>query len=234
MPEGERPDEDRLDALEDAKDSLFRRLDAGLVTAVAAVVVSLLALLTSFSQMRAYKATQKASVVPILDVDLGYVERVGPGDDRPRTYFEVRLHNVGAGIAHVQRIRPTRAGEPVADFQSFEDLTMNRRMRGWATLTDAPGAGYIRAGESRSPHSMRIGGGEGDVAPYLRGDYGPPFEGLDVEVCYCSVFDDCWQTSWRRTAAPEPVRACIAGETPVDAFADYEAQRVAARSGGTE
>ena len=224
-------DEDRLDALEDAKDGLFRRIDAGLFTAVAAVVVSVFALITSVSQMRAYKATQKASVMPILDVQLGYVERVGPGDAAPRTHLDLSLDNVGAGIAHIRRIQPLQNGEPVADYQTFEDAIMNRRMRGWAKLTERPGAGYIRAGETRVPMSFRIGGGEGDVAPYLRGDYGVPFENLDVEVCYCSVFGDCWQTSWLRAAAPEPVRRCVPGDEPVDAFAEYMTQRDAARRG---
>jgi len=213
-------DRERLDALEEAKTGLFKRIDVGLMTGLAALFISFVGVITSRASFKMNQETQKVRVLPIIDVEMGYVFK-----EENKRYFELVLNNVGAGIAHIQRIEPVQNGEPLTEYLQFEDATMNRRMRGWATLTEKPGAGYIRAGDSLSPHSMRIGGGESDVNPYLRGQYGVPFENLDVEVCYCSVFDDCWETSWLRTAEPKPVAQCITGDEPIDRFADYIAQR---------
>jgi hypothetical protein len=220
-------DRERLDALEDAKEGLFKRIDIGILTGICALFISFVGVITSRASFKMSQETQKARVLPIMDVEMGYITKRIDGEERP--YFELSLNNVGAGIAHIQRIEPVQNGQPIATSQAFEDAVMNRRMRGWATLTERAGAGYVRAGESRVPRSYRIGGGASDIAPYLRGDYGVPFENLDVEVCYCSVFDDCWETSWLRTAEPEPVKACLSGEEPIDRFADYIEQRDAAR-----
>ena len=34
------------------------------------------------------------------------------------------------------------------------------------------------------------------------------FDRLDFEACYCSVFDECWQTSHTSFGAATPVESC--------------------------
>ena len=89
--------------------AMSKRIDIGLVTGICAVLISLMALITSRAQMKAYERTQKAAVMPVIDIYLGYTAH---SDYR---WFEVKLNNVGAGIAYIQSAVPTINGEPVTE-----------------------------------------------------------------------------------------------------------------------
>jgi len=204
--------------------SILKRIDIGLTTGICAVLISFLALMTSRAQIKMNQETQKASVMPVIDIDMGYLRR-----DENR-WFEVTLNNVGAGIAYIQSVTPTINNEPAAEYQAFEDAVMNRRMRGWATLTEKPATGYLRAGESVTPISYRFSATNREIDAYLRGQFGTPFENLDIKVCYCSVFEDCWTVSYVDRKRPQPVSNCGVTDTPNDLFQTYIDQRADVRS----
>jgi hypothetical protein len=42
-------------------------------------------------------------------------------------------------------------------------------------------------------------------------------ERLDFFACFCSVFDECWRTSYRQSARAEPVDRC---QNDADSFTD--------------
>jgi len=136
----------------------------------------------------------------------------------PKQHFEVTLNNVGAGIAHILSVTPTVKGVPVMEYQIFEDAIMTRRMRSWTTLTEKPAAGYLRAGNSVTPVSYRMGSAEGELSAYLRGEWGKPFENLDITVCYCSVFEDCWTVNYVDRKTPKLIDTCGITDAPIDAF----------------
>lgn len=205
--------------------SLVKRIDVGLITAICAVFISLLALLISREEIQIYRETQKAEVLPIIDIDMGYETRA---DGR---YYEVRLNNVGAGIAHIQRVTPTINGATIETYKAFEDAIMNGRMRSNAALTEAAAAGYLRAGESVTPNSFRFSKNEREIDAYLRGQFGEPFAGLDMTVCFCSVFDDCWTVNYADRAVPKAVKNCGIEGVPVDVFQNHAEQRAEARRG---
>ena len=205
--------------------ALLKRIDIGLTTGIAALFLSLVGVVTSRATFKMNQETQKARVLPIIDIDMGY-EGTTANDT---TAFVVRLTNVGAGLAHVQRVQPLKDGEPIANYQDFSDAVMTRRMASWSRSTTVPAAGFLRAGSSVEPRRHRLGAGARDLNAYLRGEYGPPMDGVDMEVCYCSVFDDCWTVRYLDRKLPEPVASCGIADAPVDAFQDYIDQRAAAR-----
>jgi len=217
-----------IDPVKAPHKSLLKRIDIGLLTAVLALVISFIGIVTAYAAYKLEEATQKAEVLPIIEIDLGYRGKVDTSGDI-RQYFEVNLNNVGAGLAHVQSVVPTQKGEPFADYEAFDLSIMTGRMRSWATLTEAPGTGYVRPGEALTPVSFRIGGAEGDLRAYLRGQWGKPMDGVDVAVCYCSVLGDCWTVKFLDRKQPKPVRSCGIGETTEDGFQDFIDQRFAAR-----
>ena len=208
--------------------SLLKRIDIGLVTGLCALLISFVGILTSRATFKMNQETQKVRVLPIIDIDMGYRGKPD-ATGAERQYFEVTLSNVGAGIAHIQSVVPSAKGEPLDTYEAFEDVIMTGRMRSWATLTEAPATGYLRAGDAMTPSSYRIGGSSGDLQAYLRGQWGTPLDGLDLKVCYCSVFDDCWTVSYADRKSPEPVSSCGIGETTEDRFRDYIDQRTAKR-----
>jgi hypothetical protein len=218
-----------VDPVKAPHQSLLKRIDIGLLTAILALIISFVGIITSYATYKLEQATQAAEVLPIIDIDLGYLSKIEQTSNTTRRYFEVSLNNVGAGLAHIQSVTPTQNGEPFADYEAFDLAVMTGRMRSWATLTEAPATGYVRPGEALTPVSFRIGGAEGDLTAYLRGQWGKPMDGVDVSVCYCSVLDDCWRVNFLDRKQPKSVRSCRIGETTEDGFQDFIDQRIAAR-----
>ena len=217
-----------VDPVKQPHKSLLKRIDIGLLTAILALLISFIGIITAYAAHQLEEKTQKAEVLPIIDIDLGYLGKTDAGGDT-RQFFEVSLNNVGAGLAHVQSVTPTVHGETVTEYTVFDETIMTGRMRSWATLTERPATGYVRPGEALTPVSYRIGGASGDLTAYLRGEWGTPMDGLDVSVCYCSVFKDCWTVNFLDRKEPKPVRSCGITDTTIDVFQDYIDQRLAAR-----
>lgn len=208
--------------------ALLKRIDIGLTTGIVAVGVAFMSLLVARAQTKMALEAQKASVLPIIDIDLGYEN----ASDRSNAVFAVRLNNVGAGIAHIQKVTPLQHGKPVEDVDTFDLAVMNGRMRSNAGYpATAPAAGFLRAGASVTPRSYRMGAAGSELGAYLRGQYGPPMDGIDLEVCYCSVFKDCWTVKYLDRKLPEPVKTCGIEDAPVDMFQTYIDQTAAKRLG---
>ncbi|WP_371396297.1 hypothetical protein [Fretibacter rubidus] len=206
--------------------SLLKRIDIGLTTGLCALLLSLIGVVTSRANLNMAQETQKARVLPIIDIDMGY-ENIG---DRSNAVFVVRLNNVGAGLAHIQRVIPTQNGEPIETIADFDGVIMNGRMRSNVGFpVTASAAGYLRAGDSIEPRRYRMGAAGSELGAYLRGEYGTPMDGLDLNVCYCSVFEDCWTVSFLDRKQPKPVNSCEIKDTTVDYFQNYIDQTAAAR-----
>lgn len=206
--------------------ALLKRIDIGLTTGIVAVLVAFLSLVLANSQMKMALEAQKASVLPIIDIDMGY-ENIG---NRSEAIFVVRLNNLGAGLANIQRVVPLQNGEPIANIAAFDAAIMNGRMRGNVGYpVTASAAGYLRAGESIEPRSYRMGAAGSELGAYLRGEYGLPLDGLDIEACYCSVFKDCWTVKQADRKEPKPVKSCGIEDAPIDYFQTYIDQTAAAR-----
>ena len=206
--------------------ALLKRIDIGLTTGIIAVFVAFLSLLVARAQTKMALESQKASVLPIIDIDFGY-ENIG---NRSEAVFVTRLTNVGAGLANIERVTPLQNGEPVETIQAFDDAIMNRRMRnnvGYPVASNA--TGYLRAGDSIEPRKYRMGAAGSELGAYLRGQYGTPLDGLDLEVCYCSVFDDCWTVKYLNRKIPTPIKSCGIADAPVDYFQSYIDQTAAKR-----
>lgn len=206
--------------------ALLKRIDIGLTTGIVAVGVAFMSLLVARAQTKMAQETTKAQVLPIIDIDLGY-ENVG---DRSNAEFVVRLSNVGAGIAHIQRVMPFQHGLKVDKVEDFEAAIMNGRMRsnvGHPTVNSA--AGFLAAGSSITPRSYRMGAAGSELGAYLRGDYGVPLDGLDIHICYCSVFKDCWTVNYLDRKLPTPIENCGIEDETVDYFQTYIDQTAAKR-----
>ena len=215
---------DNLDLDKRPHQSIIKRIDLGLMTGLCALLLSFVGIVTSRATFKMNQETQKTQVLPIIDIDMGYLRR-----DAYR-FFEVRLNNVGAGIAFIQSVTPTIDEQPVSNYESFENAIMAKRSRGWARLTESNGAGFLRAGEHITPVSYRWAGTNSEIDDYLSGKFGTPFDGLDVKVCYCSVFDDCWTISYVDRKRPQPLKNCGVKATPKDKFQNYIDQRAEART----
>lgn len=217
-----------LDLSKQPHRSLLKRIDIGLMTGLCALFLSFVGLIMAQSSHKLDQAVQKAEVLPIISIEMGYGAKLNANGQK-KQHYEVVLSNVGAGLAHVQSVTPTLNGEPIEAYGVFEDAIMTGRMLSWASVSEQPSTGYIRAGEDLTPVSYYMGSNDGEVAAYLRGEWGAPMAGVDLEVCYCSVFDDCWRVSYVDRKVPQSVKSCGIRDTTDDAFRDYMDQRMSAR-----
>lgn len=208
--------------------SILKRIDIGLMTGLCALLLSLVGVITSRATFKMNQETQKARVLPIIDIDLGYLDKAtARGNVEP--HFEVTLNNFGTGLANIQSVTVLQKGEDVTDYTAFENAIMTPRLRGWAKLTEKPATGYLRAGNSLTPVSFSMGSPGSELKAYLRGQWGAPMDGIDVAVCYCSVFDDCWTVKFLDKKLPKPINNCGIKNAPIDQFQTYIDQRAAAR-----
>ncbi len=209
--------------------NLLKRIDIGLTTGIIAVFISFLALITSFKQTQMAQETNKASVLPIIEVNLGYDYNYGADVE---SVFEITLRNSGAGIAHIQRATPMLKGEAALDDDTFILALMNGRMRSNAVRKDTYATGFLSPGEKITPLSFNWGGSlnaRGEIQAYERGQFGTPLEGVDVEVCFCSVYNDCWVSSYLNRKKPREVASCGAEDAQLDGFQSFMEQRAARR-----
>ena len=188
--------------------ALLQRIDIGLTTGVVAVLISFLALIVAWNQTKLAQDTAKAGVLPVLRVETGhnFANASGPYG------FVTTVRNDGAGIAYIQRATHLLDGEPV-DMQTLEPLVTGR-YRGSATLSTERATGYLPAGERLTPvayYWTNIAATSAVARDLAEGGLAGPIETLDAEVCYCSVFDDCWVARASDTAKPRPVNSCGRG-----------------------
>ena len=208
---------------------LLTRIDIGLTTAVCAVFISLLALVVAQKEIDLAVKVHKASVLPIIDIDFGYVGKTDESGQK-KQYFDVVLSNAGVGVAHIQKVSISQKGKAITGYQEFEDTIMTRRMRGWSRLTEKSAAGFLPAGENVVPVSYKLGAGESDLPAYLRGEWGTPMDQVNVEVCYCSVsFNDCWSVNYLDRKIPKPVQNCGIDDEVDDVFQTFIDQKVKKR-----
>lgn len=148
-----------------------RRLSPEMITAISAVFIGICAIGISLYETSLIRQAQKGSVWPAL----------GGGYSYNQDGFSYLLENAGVGPAIIEYIILTVDGEPLETWDQYFDK-LGARVSNYL-VTQASG---------------RI------VSPQSRIDilFIPPKENIDliakeqervdVEICYCSVYEDCW------------------------------------------
>lgn len=167
-----------------------------MITALAAGVVSLSALGVSIYEAYLMREQQAASVLPIIDFWAAF---------EPGSNYSLHLANKGLGPAFIKHINVLVDKEP---------------MDNWYAVTKALTNRDIPHNESALIGSVLAPGETGNML----GIPGDP-EGtevwenahrIDLVICYCSVFGNCWTTTISRlnTGTPNTVEssACPAGD----------------------
>jgi len=173
-----------------------------MLVGVSAVFIGVCALVVSLYETKLMREEQRSAVLPILELGRSYYTKTG---DETRTNWRLSLHaeNVGIGPARVHDFVVTVDGKPHPTWRSAFEAMLEDDVR-------------IRYGQStingrtipadRSIKMFDLSNTE-FVVPIIA-----EFERLDFEACFCSVFDECWTTSYSDFGATEPVAECQPGE----------------------
>lgn len=175
------------------------------VGSISAIVVGVAALYVSWDQGRVMREDVRASVWPAVQTE-GYVDRRSGA-----TAIGLKLENAGVGPAKIERITVRNAGDVVADIDALVE-----RLPPGADLAVQFSTGRILAAgdtllpfELRYPEQSEIAGVDAvELMRSLSQDW-------EIEVCYCSVLDQCW-VGGDREAGQREVARC--DDVPASSF----------------
>ena len=173
-----------------------------MLVGVSAVFIGVCALVVSLYETTLMREEQRSAVLPLLELSRSYYTKSG---DETRTNWRLSLHadNVGIGPARIHDFVVTIDGKPYTTWRSAFRALLG---------SDVP----ISYGQStingrtippdRSVKMFDLSNTE-LVVPIVA-----EFERLDFEACFCSVFDECWKTSYSTFGAAELVAECKRSE----------------------
>lgn len=173
-----------------------QRITSSMITALAAGVVSLSALTVSIYEAYLMREQQAASVLPIIDFWAAFV---------PDDSYSLNLANKGLGPAFIKHINVLVDEKPLGN---------------WHEVTQALTTRSIPHNESALIGSVLAPGETGTMLGITDdGDSTEIWENahrIDLVICYCSVFGNCWTTtiSQLNTGTPSTIETsvCPAGD----------------------
>lgn len=154
-----------------------KELDYQMITALAAVVLGLCALGISLVEINVMRSEQRAEVWPYLQIQTRYNQEG----------FAIEIENRGTGPARIQSAIMRIDNEVVRDWPVI--ITK--------VLGEGHGVDYSVYRTGRLQKQVFSSGAEQNLFSVPWTDETRRLvKGLDAltyEVCYCSIFDDCWE-----------------------------------------
>lgn len=175
-----------------------RRIHPEMLVGVSAVLIGLCALAVSLYETRLMRSEQRSAVLPLLELSRSYYA-TDYAEDAADWRLMLQAENVGIGPARVLDFRVLVDGEPRATWEEAMGALLGRDalvMYGQSTIS----------GRTIPPDRMVTMFDLNNTE--LARELVEEFDRLDFEACYCSVFDECWVTSYSGFGTTEPVEAC--------------------------
>jgi hypothetical protein len=170
------------------------------VGSISAIVVGVAALFVSWDQSRVMREDLKASLWPALQVE-GYVS-----NDGQALGMGVRVTNAGVGPARIERFTMRHRGEMVPDINGLiERLPPGSNQSGVQLIKGR----IVAPGDGLNPFEFRYSELTDLDAVEVMGALADQWS---IEICYCSVLDQCW-VSGSDGVPPLEVADCAGPET---------------------
>jgi hypothetical protein len=178
-----------------------RKIQAEMLVGISAVMIGVCALGVSLYEAKLMREEQRAAVLPMLELARSHYV-VDEGGTRE---WKLVLHaeNVGIGPARVRDFTVTVDGKPYPTWGSAMQALVGRDVKvsyGHSSINGRtiPAERLVRMFELSNTE--------------LTGKILDNFDRLDFEACYCSVFDECWTSSYSGFGVTRPVEACTTTE----------------------
>lgn len=169
---------------------------------VLALAVSVFALAIGTWQTRLMQSQARASW-PYLSI--GYTYTSGVDADA----FLWTIDNNGVGPALVQSVSMRLDGKPMRNWNEVLVALGSKQRANMATTSFA--GSVIPPSTNRETTISAIRANDHDVAALFKG----AIQRFRMDICYCSVYDDCWVAHWQRWRA-EAVDRCPAVDVPFE------------------
>lgn len=179
-----------------------RRINPEMLVGVSAVFIGVCALVVSLYEAQLMRQEQRAAVIPILELARSYY-RTTEEDGTKGWRLLLHAENVGIGPALVRDFVVLVDGEPRQTWRSAFQALLD-------TDEEIPYGQSTIHGRTIPPDRIieMVSVSDTEVVADLLSE----FERLDFSACYCSIFDECWTTSYRAMGEAQPVEACFVSE----------------------
>jgi hypothetical protein len=173
------------------------------LTALTAIVLSVVALFVAWDQSRVMRAQQHGALIPI--VELGQTL----SNDEEGVSFELMVRNEGVGPAFVEHVSLRRDGVPVLSANELIASLPPGAGRSWGSSNGLT----LGVGEDVMLLTLSWEAGQVDTAAFYQ--MIEALQSWQFDVCYCSVFGRCWESTLGAMRA-ERVAVCRPGD--IDPF----------------
>jgi|tagenome__1003787_1003787.scaffolds.fasta_scaffold20969246_3 hypothetical protein len=162
----------------------------------------------------------EAESLPYLQIDTSTLET-----DLETPALRLTVQNQGVGPARIAEVIMTVNGQPVGDFNTLVDhccapgllqaahrgTKQFRGIRNGEVILSSLRDRMIRPGEAIDAFDWHITDANHAIVDLLRS--GIASNAINVSVCYCSVFDDCW-TRTDDDRRPTAMKECPIAKVP--------------------
>lgn len=172
------------------------------VSSVLALGVSLLALAIGAYQTRLMQDQARASVWPYLTIGTTYT------NDLDKDGFVLQVDNFGIGPAKIGSVKLALDGKPQ---RSWDDVLEALDVKDASYSTSSLHGDVIPPNINRETTIGAIRINERKAAKLFH----EADSRFTLEICYCSVYDECWISRWHRSGV-EPVARCTVPNVPFE------------------
>lgn len=151
-----------------------------------ALAVSVFALAVGAWQTRLMQSQARASVWPYLAIGYTYTSNVDTNG------FIWTIDNNGVGPARVQSVTVGLDGKPMRNWDEVIAALGMRERPSTATTSFAGAVIPPNTNRETTVAAIRVHGRE--LATLFKDAIGR----FSMDICYCSVYDDCWIAHWQR------------------------------------
>ena len=169
-----------------------------MLVGASAILVGVCALAVSLYETRLMREEQRAAVIPLMELSRSYFyENADAREETGRLLLQAE--NVGIGPARIMDFHVTVDGVPKNTWGAAMQALTGR---------DEPVAYGQSTINGRTIPPDRVVTMFNLSDKYLTNDIIAEFDRLDFEACFCSIFKECWTTSYATFGASKPVEAC--------------------------
>lgn len=161
-----------------------RRARAAEWGSVVAIAISALALAMGAYQTRLMQAQARASVWPYVKIGFGFTEN---GESAG---FNIHVQNNGVGPAIVKSVQVFLDDKPLHGWVDAFPILLGQgdahpKLEALSGIVIPPSTN-----RETDVHAIRV------VEPAYASKFLDAVDRFKIDICYCSVYDDCWTAHW--------------------------------------
>ena len=179
------------------------RFSAEMLVGVSAVFIGVLALGVSLYETSLMRWEQRAAVLPLLELSRSYFSSSQDEPSQEKWRLSLNAQNVGIGPARIQDFTVKVDGIAQPTWGDAFEALLGRDIEityGQSTINGRtiPPDRQVTMFELRDTQ--------------LTAEIIEEFDRLEFSACFCSIFEECWITSYATFGAAQSIQSCAVSE----------------------